>query len=50
MLQEAGSALLFKHKGPQAFTMNKSFFSLHTTVVHSVFFPLGGDGLSGMKR
>lgn len=37
------SALLFKHEGPQAFTMNKSFFSLHTAVEHSVFFPLGGD-------
>lgn len=37
------SAPLFKHEGPQAFRMNKSFFSLHPAVEHSVFFPLGGD-------
>lgn len=43
MLQEMRSAFLFKHEGPQAFTMNKSFFFLRTAVMHSVFFPLGAD-------
>lgn len=43
MLHEMDSALLCKHEGPQAFKINKSFFSLRTGVQHSVFFPPGGD-------
>lgn len=43
MLHEMDSALLFKHKGPEVFTMNKSSFSLCTAAEHSSFFPLGGD-------